>query len=286
MNQTGPLLATVRHHPESDGDSSPDPCAEKKSYGTRSWPNRTFWQPCLAQAPNRFICPSSQLKALSWWGCPTARLSSASTMSTGYKSTIRCSSWVYRGESIYMVMALLDWLLTTVESGMEYLIIFKGWSSLQQTSSFPLLCTPSQRHLVGWAVFFVAKSDSGASGDSRFIESSSASDLKKTYSNFYKSVWHLSTRESSCSSCHFKDLKALLGERAAFFIHLASKKAPNFHNLKPRLGFCKSLCIILIMLRKHAGWTASPFLPVFQSFPARLHSNLAAELQHLKRARG
>lgn len=30
MNQTGPLLATVRHHPESDGDSSPDPCAEKK----------------------------------------------------------------------------------------------------------------------------------------------------------------------------------------------------------------------------------------------------------------
>ena len=152
-------------------------CGKKKSYRTRSWPNKTFWQPCLAQAPNRFICPSSQLKALSWWGCPTARLSSASTMSTGYKGTIRCSSWVYRGESIYMVMALLVWLLTTVESGMEYLMIFNGWSSLQQTSSFPLLCTPSQRHLVGWAVFFASKSDSGASGDSRFIESSSASDF-------------------------------------------------------------------------------------------------------------
>lgn len=36
MNQTGPLLATVRHHQVSDGDSLPDPCAEKKSYGTRS----------------------------------------------------------------------------------------------------------------------------------------------------------------------------------------------------------------------------------------------------------
>ena len=52
MNQTGPLLATVRHHPESDGDSSPDPCAEKKSLTEREVdPTRLFDSLALRKHP-------------------------------------------------------------------------------------------------------------------------------------------------------------------------------------------------------------------------------------------
>ncbi len=146
---------------------------------------------------------------------------------------------VYRGTSVYMAMALLDWLLATVESGWN---IFKDIQSMVKPAAnqqFPASMHTFTKRFAWLSWIFCVEERFRCL---RWLPFCRKQFSLRSKNIFYKSVWHLLTRESSCNSWQQRSQSVAWGA-AAFFIHLASKTAPKFHNLNSRLGFCKSLCI-------------------------------------------